>query len=219
MMKTKEILMQIDSAIGEWKAFSDGSKHDDCSDKPEEYAVTITNRLASTIKRLAPRDTVYERNLENILSRKGHEYIHQRPLAGVLMALRREYELGYLQSVEEVIHRDTFASFLDMARHLQANGYKDPAAVIAGSTLEQHLRELCNKHQIVIEVGGKPKKADTMNAELAKAGVYSKLDQKNVTSWLGLRNDAAHGNYGNYTAQQVQLLLDSIGDFIARHPA
>lgn len=219
MMETKEILAQIDSAIEEWEAFSSGSKHDDCSDQPQEYAATITNRLASTIKRLAPRDTVYVRNLEDILSRRGHEFIYQRPLVGVLMALRREYELGYLQSVEELIHGDTYASFLDMATHLQASGYKDPAAVVAGSTLEQHLRELWNRHQIIIEVGGRPTKADTMNADLTKAGIYTKLDQKSVTSWLGLRNDAAHGNYNNYTAQQVKLLIDSVRDFITRHPA
>lgn len=218
-MNTNEILKQIDGAIDAWKDFSNGSKHDDCSDQPVEYAVEITNRLARTIQRLAPRGSIYADNLEKILNRKGHEYIYQRPLMGVLSALRQEFELGYLQSLEELVHGETFASFLDMAAHLHRNGYKDPAAVIVGSTLEQHLKELCGKNGIDLEVSGKPKKADTLNAELTKEGVLSKLDQKNVTSWLGLRNDAAHGNYGNYTGQQVQLLIDSVRDFITRHPA
>ena len=140
-------------------------------------------------------------------------------LVGALSALRRDYELGNLQSFAELVHANTFASFLEMANHLYDQGYKDPAAVITGSVLEQHIRELCNKNQIAVEVNGKPKKADGLNSELAKQGIYSKLDQKNVTSWLGLRNDAAHGNYSGYTVEQVRLMIDAVQDFMARHPA
>ena len=65
-------------------------------------------------------------------------------------------------------------------------------------------------------VAGKSKKADTLNADLAKAGVYNKLEQKNVTAWLGLRNDAAHGHFQNYDASQVALLIQSVRDFLGR---
>lgn len=82
-----------------------------------------------------------------------------------------------------------------MADHLTANGHKDAAAVLAGSTLEAHLRQLCSKQGVSTTFSGIPMKVDTINAELVKAGAYSKLDQKNITAWLGLRNDAAHGNY------------------------
>lgn len=62
-------------------------------------------------------------------------------------------------------------------------------------------------------------KADTLNADLMKTGAYSKIDLKNVTAWLGLRNDAAHGNYSAYDDKQVSLLISSIRDFVARNPA
>lgn len=65
----------------------------------------------------------------------------------------------------------------------------------------------------------RPKKADRLNADLSGADVYSKLDQKNVTAWLDLRNKAAHGEYDKYGQQQVQLLISSIRDFITRHPS
>lgn len=65
----------------------------------------------------------------------------------------------------------------------------------------------------------KPKKADLLNAELAKAGGYSVLDQKNVTAWLDLRNRAAHAKYNEYTADQVALFISAVSDFIARTPA
>ena len=56
-----------------------------------------------------------------------------------------------------------------------------------------------------------------MNAELGGAGVYNKLDQKNVTAWLDLRNKAAHGQYDQYTADQVTTVISGVQEFAARH--
>jgi hypothetical protein len=79
-----------------------------------------------------------------------------------------------------------------------------------GSSLEAHLRQLCQKTGIPMEVksggGVTPKKTDRLNADLASGDVYSKLDQKNVTAWLDLRNKAAHGLYDQYSAAQVAIL-------------
>lgn len=64
-----------------------------------------------------------------------------------------------------------------------------------------------------------PKKADLLNSELAAGNTYSKLDQKNITAWLDLRNKAAHGKYAEYTPEQVGLLIAGIRDFLTRNPA
>jgi hypothetical protein len=40
-----------------------------------------------------------------------------------------------------------------------------------------------------------------------------------VTAWLGLRNDAAHADYGNYDQSQVAIFLTSVREFMTRHPA
>ena len=56
--------------------------------------------------------------------------------------------------------------------------------MIIGSVVEEHLRQLCTKHGIDVAIAGKPKRAEQLNNDLAGASVYSKLDQKNVTSWL-----------------------------------
>ena len=138
---------------------------------------------------------------------------------GVAKSLLSDIKNDYLKSLEEIIHGDVFGDFLEMADHLTDSGYKDAGAVTAGSTLEAHLRQLCSKFGVPTTASGKPKKADTINADLVKAGAYTKLDQKNITAWLGLRNDAAHGNYGAYDAKQVKLFIGNIRDFATRHPA
>jgi hypothetical protein len=138
---------------------------------------------------------------------------------GILKALRADYEADYLSSVEELIHADIFSDFLEMASYLLKEGYKDPAAVMIGGVLEEHIRKLCNKHNILTTSSGRPKKTDTLKDELASAGIISKLDQKNVTAWLDLRNKSAHGKYSEYTQQQVELLHQSVQDFLSRVPA
>jgi hypothetical protein len=143
---------------------------------------------------------------------------------GVVQALLDDLKNNYVQSLVELVHADTFSDFLDMAQHLSEAGYKDAAAVIAGSALEAQLRALCTKSGLSAE-SPRPdgtmqaKKADLINSELSQASVYSKLDQKNVTAWLDLRNKAAHGKYSEYQAEQVALQIAAVRDFIIRNPA
>ena len=138
---------------------------------------------------------------------------------GVAKALLSDIQNGYMESFEELVHGDVFGDFLEMSDHLLDAGYKDAAAVLAGSTLEVHMKKLCGKYGVETTSRGKTKKADLLNSELEKEGAYTKLDQKNITAWLGLRNKAAHGNYAEYTKDQVRLFVSSIRDFVTRHPA
>lgn len=131
----------------------------------------------------------------------------------------RDLRDGKLGRFVELIHADVFSDYLEMAAYLLREGYKDAAAVITGSTLEAHLKNLCRKHGLPIETQGKPKKADKLNSDLAGAKAYSLGDQKIATAWLDLRNNAAHGKYAEYTKEQVELMVAGVRDFLARKPA
>lgn len=215
----KAIIKQIDDIL---------AKCDVQSGEPGEDSKAV-NTLFSAIHRLAPPGSVYAHKAElyepyltkqNAVGLPNSIVMALDPLRGILQALRGEYEAGYLQSVVELVHADIFADFLDMAHYLLQQGYKDPAAVVAGSVLEAHLRKLCDKHGIaVLRADGTPKKADALNSELTAAGSYSKLDQKSITVWLDLRNKAAHGKYSDYTQEQVTLVIQSVRDFASRYPA
>ena len=134
--------------------------------------------------------------------------------------LQHDYENGYVSSLQELIHAAMFVDFLDMSTHLLSEGYKDPAAVLVGGVLEEHLRKLCLKNGLSIEeADGRPRKADSLNADLAKASVYDKLPQKSVVGWLDLRNKAAHGRYTEYDSKQVELMLDGVRHFIDKYRA
>lgn len=139
---------------------------------------------------------------------------------GILNSIKIEINNGWLNSIRDIVTAEIFTDMLEMSEHLLVEGYKDPAAVMIGSVLEQHLRYLSEKNDIsVFNTKGEkeiPKKADLLNAELSKAFVYNKLDHKNITAWLELRNKAAHGHYDAYTLDQVKNLLLAISEFIGR---
>lgn len=112
----------------------------------------------------------------------------------------------------------SLATCLIKPQYLLDQHYKDPAAVIAGTVLEEHVRRLCDKHVVSItDANGAPRKAQVLNQDLRQAGAYDKNDEKNVTAWFGLRNDAAHGQHAKYGEEQVRLFIASIRDFC--HPS
>jgi hypothetical protein len=139
---------------------------------------------------------------------------------GILTAAKREIDGGWIFNLRSLVSADIFSDFMEMAEYLLSEGYKDPAAVMIGSILEEHLRQLClrNGISIVIIKDEKTiaKKADLLNNELGTANVYNKLDQKSITSWLDLRNKAAHGKYDEYDKLQVELLRQGVMNFISK---
>ena len=225
-MANEKVLAEIDSVLAEYEAveqqYKKPSDHaDDGSfiNAPAPTFGKITSLLRATIARLAPPQSSYISET-NRLAQHPYDTILIRILAGILQALRADYAADRIRTFQELVHSDLFADLLEAAEYLHGEGWKDAAAVMAGGVLEQHLRELCRKHGVdPAQPSGKPKMLDALNADLAKASAYGKIEQKEVTAWAGLRNAAAHGQYGDYDANQVGQMITGIREFIIRHPA
>lgn len=146
---------------------------------------------------------------------------HVQAGIGALNAASEDYARGYTWTFKEIVHADVFDDFLEMASYLiDDGGFKDAAAVLAGGTLEEHLRQLCQKHGVsTTTVQGRPKQASVMNDDLKNLPVYQQPLWRKVQSWLDIRNDAAHAKYGNYAQTDVEQMIDGIRDFIDRYPA
>lgn len=177
----------------------------------------LSNRLESAIERATWPGSSYMKQLD--IARRRAQPNRLIEVRHVALGLRDDLVAGWVESVVELVHADTYSDYLEMADGLLAKGYKDAAAVITGTSLEVHVRALCVKSGVATAVAGKPKKADTMNADLKKAGVYDGLQQKQVTAWMDLRNKAAHGNYGDYDEHQVRLFIDGVQAFLMKYPA
>ena len=140
---------------------------------------------------------------------------------GILNAAKTDIEDGFVNGLSQLITAEIFSDILEMADHLLQEGYKDPGAIAAGIAFEAHLKGLSKTHGIDLEfldAKGNPvsKKTSVLNVELCKSSVYNKLDEKSITAWLDLRNNAAHGHFNLYTNEQVKVMYSGVADFIRR---
>jgi hypothetical protein len=69
-------------------------------------------------------------------------------LEGIKHDIENDY---YLLSIKGLVSAEIFSDYLEMAEYLLSENYDTPAAVIAGSTLEEHLRKLCQNSGVAID--------------------------------------------------------------------
>ncbi len=181
----------------------------------------IAFRAASLnfIKTIYDEENPYYKEFEE--HSKGYDPDDIKNGIALLKVIKNEIAGGWLVSVKELISAEIFSDFLEMGEYLLNQNYKDPAAVIFGSVLEEKLRQLAIINNIELEVVKDGKitylKADAINSELARKAIYNKLDQKQITAFLDLRNKAAHGKYDEYNIDQVRLMQSGILEFISRN--
>jgi hypothetical protein len=218
------LIKQLDNILGSFNQARAKSHQPDLSDISKSEILKLTTQARAAIMRVVHSDSPYAQQVTDILSRQTYDSLKLILLTGVISALKCDLEAGYMQTEEERIHGELFSDFLEMASYLLEEGFKDPAAVVCGSSLESHLRQLAKKFKIETTMKTssddlKLKKTATLNDEIYKANGYSATDQKSVTAWLDLRNKAAHGLYDKYEIGQVRLMIDGVCDFIRRNPA
>lgn len=143
---------------------------------------------------------------------------------GILLAAKEDIISGFLLDRELLISADIFDDFLEQAEHLLENKYKDAAAVLIGSVLESSLRKMCKKHGVDVKDKGGAIITDTatiapLNDALYKGKVYSKLVHKQIIVWADVRNNAAHGHYGQYTQSDVEDMAKGVRSFVTEYLA
>lgn len=135
---------------------------------------------------------------------------------GVMRAAADDLASGALFQVRTLIEAELFDDFLEQAEILLSAGYFQPAAVVCGAVLEDGLRSLCTNNGIVL--ADRPK-LDSMNADLARVGIYSKLVQKRIAALADLRNKAAHGQWDEFVAEDVDDMLVQVRRFMSDYVA
>jgi len=220
-MVLKDIEVRIDKLVAQAVAALGNARRSQSSSTPalvpEEWAELRAAGLAfieSTFGREHSYYVEYSRKLASSWDYEGKYAL------GILRAIQDQIKSGWVTTTRGIVSGEVFSDFLEMAEHLVGENYKDPAAVLAGGVLEEHLRFLSSAASLPLEdiQKGKvvPRKADLLNAELKKANRYSVIDQKQITTWLSLRNNAAHGKYSEYTIEQVKFMIDGVRNFVSR---
>jgi hypothetical protein len=180
----------------------------------------VTRALAAA-ERLAPPGSAYAAQVQIVVAHDGAAMGWTADhLVAILKALRDDYQEGAMQTVVELVHADLFDDFLSIAVELHNKGFIGPAAVVAGSVLEEHIRKLALKHTVdLTDDKGRPKAVEVLGVELRNANAVSELERKSITAWYAQRTEAAHGRFDELEKSEIARMVDGVRDFVGRHPA
>ncbi len=178
--------------------------------------IALEASVKTFMLRLHP-DPEHPRNQILVTRSKVKPLSYLRNIVAILESTKTDIEKGWVVSFSELVSAEIFSDSLDAAKHLLDSGYKDAAAVLIGSTLEGHLRELAKRNGIET-VNDKEKllSGGALNQALTTSKVYDASKNKAVTLYLDTRNDAAHGHYNKYTAPDVQQMYFGVVLFISQ---
>ena len=108
--------------------------------------------------------------------------------------------------------------FLSQASNLLSSNDVHPAAptVFIGASLEEFLRNWIEEADI--NLGGKKPSLESYSNLLREAELITKQDAKDITSWGGLRNYAAHGEWEEVKdRQRINLMLEGVNLFMRKY--
>lgn len=224
-MNNEYFIKQAQEIINEYNLTKSRAKYVDLSDLSEELLTRLITKSKSFVVRVVGEKSEYYKDIISALNQRNLGLgTNLSYVIGSIIALKEDLDNDYLKSYSELLHSEIFSDYIEISRHLLENGYKDSSAVIIGSTLESHLRKLCSKYNVEIELdkgNGKIsyKNSERMNTDLTKEEAYSLANQKQITAWLAIRNNSAHGKYDDYTESEVKLMIMGVENFILSNPA
>lgn len=174
---------------------------------------------AEFLRVYAGEKSVFFKHLVEVENRAHEDYFGKEAVS-TLEAFIRFAENGLLQgiSIERKAQIDVVSDFLDQANTLLGSKEVHPAAsaVIIGAALEEFLRNWIE--EAGLEFGGKKPSLDSYTKALREADLITKQDVKDITSWAGLRNHAAHGEWDEVSDKnRIFTMLEGVNLFMRRY--
>jgi HEPN domain-containing protein len=101
--------------------------------------------------------------------------------------------------------------FLREAESYIESGRHHSAAILAGDALESTLRKLCAEHSL------DPSSVDSMNAELARKGIYGDNIEQRLRAAADLRDKANCGLWSEVSKDDVEAMVAEVRAFAAQY--
>lgn len=123
----------------------------------------------------------------------------------ILVSLRDRFESSLFE-IKTILQADLHDSELDSARELLKNGYHRAAGIIAGVTIEGHLKVVCDNHKL--KISQKNPTISTLNDTLKKGSVIDIPMFRFIQRMSDIRNLCGHKRERDPTNEEVSELID-----------
>ena len=176
----------------------------------QQYSNWRTQSLAF-LSDILGREHAYTENFQ-LVTQSGARPESAQAGIGILEAVQEDIQQGYVEKVRQLIRAELLSDFFDQATHLLENEYTAAAASLAGAALENGLRSVAAANEIQVRESDN---LQSLNQKIADKEVYSRLDQKKVSFWTDVRNEADHGHFEKLKEQDVEDLIKGAQSFLA----
>ena len=192
-----------------------------------DYEALVLNSCSLIKEVLAnsERSKELQQNIAHPVKYLGPVSSSVKKIIGILEGLKDDYESGFLDDLEKRIAADISADYMGQAEALLGEGIPGqydhvPAAVLCGAVLEDSLRRLCQRQTPSISItksNGQYKTLGPLIDELEKAKVFNKPKIGQLRWWAQIRNSAAHGQFKEFTREDVESMLKDVKTFLANY--
>lgn len=189
---------------------------------PSDVFTEWKTNCLSLLDVVVPKASIHKATVERF-SNLANDPASKKFGLSFIKAILQDFRQGFLDDIEHQIDAELNADFLFQAESLIEKGVSGkshiPAAVIAGAVLEHGLRSICRSLEPSEpdEANGKRLMLSALIDALKKRGVYNELTAKQLRSFADIRNAAAHGNFDEFTSDQVKNMIAGVGSFLAAH--
>jgi hypothetical protein len=167
----------------------------------------------SFIDKVQGRESIYYQQFSEIIKHDTAVFCEEG--IGILCAFKDDLETGSLTHIEDLVSADIFNDFLEMADYLLEQGYLTPAASLAGAVLEDGMRRLCRKHNIVVR---RDDNMNSLHSKLFDKRIYGEEEAKKIKLWTSIRDHADHGKFldssTNYKGNDATQMIAGIRNFL-----
>jgi hypothetical protein len=171
-----------------------------------------------------PSNSIHRATVDNFGSLKNQKD-HLEFGISFLKSIRDDFENGYLDNLYLEIEAELSVDYMSQANALLKAGISGkyeyvPAAVLSGAILEKALRTLCNHltpPEPIINKNAKPLMLTALIENLKKRNVFNEIVAKQLRTWAGIRNSAAHGEFEEFNKKQVESMVTGIESFLAQY--
>lgn len=156
----------------------------------------------------------------NQVDRIGRQDDKAKHIRNTLQGFIEYLENGLFEgvSIERKAQLDVISDYLEQATLLLSSSEFHPAAatVLIGASLEEYLRNWVEEEEL--DIGDKKPSLDSYAKVLREAELISKQDMKDITSWSGLRNHAAHGEWEEVKdRKRIEIMLEGVNLFMRKY--
>jgi hypothetical protein len=171
------------------------------------------------LKTYGGKDNHFHSMLDKIGGATSSSFIKSKVTSVLLSFIKyAENDLTRNISLEREIQIETVSDYLEQAENLLNDKKVHPAApaVIIGASLEEFLRNWLEESGF--DLLNIKSSLDAYSTELRRQEKINKQDLKDIVSWGGTRNDAAHGHWESVDdRKRIKLMLEGVNLFMRKY--